>query len=314
MQPYNDKEYEAMMEVLIKDTFYESSSYDTKIHLIRKYTEIIIRRLTNYRCDYLLMLGHKNTTADLIKNGVPNSDKFFWDSLQVINKKGNDRTHTQKTILATEEEYNRVVDSLFNLYAYLFIRFFRQYPFGSNPAIVTAFSILPPIIRYKALNELYKEDPGNEVIVEKLVLSILKAFDKKSAIEWIEKHKEDLLAMQQSIPSEQKAAFIAKFGPEYAEVIMQSLTDNYYNILNQKVEQLEKVFERRGVLYKDFEGAVSYYRNNGIVDGDSQEIRDFNALMEFVYVGRKEREKELTRIANTDYMLDRVVFFVKPEY
>ena len=73
---------------------------------------------------------------------------------------------------------------------------------------------------------------------------------------------------------------------------MQSLTDNYYNILSQKVEQLGDIFEKRGVLYKDFEEAVSYYKKYGIVDGDSQEIREFNSLMEFVYMGRKDRERE----------------------
>ena len=315
MRRFNNEEYRALMEMLIDETFYtQSKYYDSKVQQIRKYTEIIVRRLTNYRCDYLLTLGHKNTTAELINKGVPETDSFFWDSLKVIIDKGNARSHTKQTVLATEEEYNQAVDSLFNLYAYLFIRFFRQCPFGSNLEIVTAFSILPPIIRYKALNELYKEDPSNMLLVEKLVIAILKAFDKKSANDWIEKHKQVLLVMQQSIPDEQKAALIAQFGPENAEVIMQSLTDNYYNILSQKVEQLGDIFEKRGVLYKDFEEAVSYYKKYGIVDGDSQEIREFNSLMEFVYMGRKDRERELASLADTDYMLDRVVLFVKPEF
>ena len=315
MKRYNDEEYRALIEMLIDDTFYvQSKYYDNKIHQIRKYTEIIVRRLTNYRCDYKLMLGHSNTTAELKKHGVLEKDSFFWDSLAVIIEKGNTRSHVQQTVLATEEEYNRVVDSLFNLYAYLFIRFFRQYAFGQNLEIVTAFSILPPIIRYKVLNELYKEDPSNMLLVEKLVLSVQKAFDKESAFEWIENHKNELLFMKQGVPDEQKEIFTAQFGKEYAEVIIQSLTDNYYNILSQKVKKIAESIENRGVLYKDFEDAVSYYKMYGIVDGTEQDVQDFNSIMEFVYIGRKEREKELVKNTDSDYMLDRVVLFMKPEF
>ena len=289
MRRYNDEEYRALIEILINDTFYRSNSYDTRIQLIRKYTEIIIRRIANFKSDGKLTLGHYNTKRKLLENRVLESDTFFWDSVNVITNSGNERTHTQITALATQEEYEKVVESLFNLYAYLFILFFRKNPFGSNLRILSAFSILPPIIRYKALNELYKENPNNKILVEKYVLAILKAFDKKRAFEWMENHRNELMAMKEY------------FDP-----------DNYYNILSRKVELLGNYYYRRGVMYKDFEGAVLFYREHGVVKGDSPDVEEFNSLMEFVYIGRKKREKELDTLDEKDYMINGIVYSVNP--
>lgn len=42
-----------------------------------------------------------------------------------------------------------------------------------------------------------------------------------------------------------------------------------------------------GKLYIDFESAIEYYQGIGPVHGDSDEIKEFNSIMEFLYLGRK---------------------------
>lgn len=131
-------------------------SYDAKIAKIRQYTEIILRRLLEYPCDKNIEIGNTRTTEKLDKKGYV--EEFFRSSLEVIRKLGNERTHTKYRKLANEEEYREVEDSLLNIYAYLYYRFFLKYEFGSNSQIVSHFSLLPPIIREKTLEALFKKD------------------------------------------------------------------------------------------------------------------------------------------------------------
>lgn len=37
----------------------------------------------------------------------------------------------------------------------------------------------------------------------------------------------------------------------------------------------------------DFESAIEYYQSIGPIQGDSDEIKEFNSIMEFLYLGRK---------------------------
>ena len=41
-------------------------------------------------------------------------------------------------------------------------------------------------------------------------------------------------------------------------------------------------------MYRTFEEALPYYSKNGIIPDDgSEEVREFNDMMEFLYLGRK---------------------------
>lgn len=45
-------------------------------------------------------------------------------------------------------------------------------------------------------------------------------------------------------------------------------------------------------MYIDFESALSYYKQYGIVDEeDSEEIKEFNDIMDFLYLGRRTKFK-----------------------
>lgn len=282
MQTYNNEEYNDLIKILINDAFYVNGvSYDTRIAQIRKYTEIIIRRLLNYPIKYDLTIGHLNTKKSLDDMGY--TEALFKNALKGIQKPGNDRTHTKVTQIATEEEYNKAVENLFDLYGYMFYKFFKNYPFGSNMAIITAFSILPPIIRHITLNELYHDNPNDELIIDKFFMAKIKAFDKARAIQWTEQNKTNL------------------------EQIINPFSGNMYEICQNKAELLGNVLVQKGPLYRDFEEAVIYYKLHGIVEGNSEDVKEFNSLMEFVYIGRKEREREIELVDEAKYLIDRLV-------
>lgn len=56
-----------------------------------------------------------------------------------------------------------------------------------------------------------------------------------------------------------------------------------------KVGCISSHIEKHGKLYDDFESAMPYYKNHGKIDGNSNDIEDFNSLMEFFYLGRKPK-------------------------
>lgn len=285
MSKYNDAEYQSMIDIIFHDSFYADVSFDTKIEQIRKYTEIIIRRLLRYDPDKFLTLGHENTIRQLDNKGF--TEPFFRNSLEKINSIGSHRTHTQKREPAEKSEYDEVLESLFNLYGYLFYKFFEKFKFGNNLYIVSSFSLLPPIIRHITLEQLFVLDQNNTIVLEKLVLSKLKAFDYENADKWLESNSELLKSIQPNGFKEQKRKLEEIFGEQRAKEIIASAGDNMYVILKNKIGPMKGsiIYPQ----YKDFETALFYYHEKGIVPGNSKEINEFNSLMDFVYMGRVER-------------------------
>ena len=302
MQKYNNAEYQDLMGIIINDAFYvKGSSFDTRIIQIRKIAEIILRRLLNYRCDYKLTLGNKKIGEMLRERGF--TEPLFVDSLSNICDKGNVRGHTQVTKVATKEEFNTAVDSLFNLFGYMFYKYFKTNKFDSNPDILTAFSILPPIIRHIALNELFNDDPTNTMVIDKLVLAKIKAFNQQEAVNWIENNKERLQKLLMSPSDEYREQLISKMGKIFAETVIAQLPQNMYEKCRITIE----TFKLKNPLYTDFETALIYYNEHGKVEGSSKEIEEFNSLMEFVYSGRKAQEKEISRFDEKDYIISQMI-------
>ena len=305
---YNDEEYRAVVGVYIGDIFYSNASYNSKIADIRKYAEVTVRRLIHRGSKKPLTLGNKYTKEKLRKRGI--EEEMFWNALEKINSVGSDRTHTQVTTVATKREFDDVVDSLFDLYAYLFVYFFKRFPFGQNQDIVSSFSILPPIIRYKALNELYLQDPENTIVIDKLTLSILKAFSADKAKEWVDEHKSSLEQMHYNDDFSLDAYknMIAEHGVFFANAVIsmvaQQRTETVYDICMDKVLKLSQ--SNWSPLYNSFETALTYYKNNGVVSGDSKEVEEFNALMSFVYMGRKEDADALKKEQEQSFIIDQI--------
>ena len=298
---YNNDAYKMLIEEFFGEVFYlPGLSYGTKVQKIRQYTEIVLRRLLHYRCDKNLELGNDRTLEKLTKQGY--IEPLFRDSLENIRSTGNERSHTRYRKVATEEEYNKALESLFNIYGYLFYKYFQQSTFGSNLEIVSAFSCLPPIIRYIALSALYADDSTNTWVIEKLVLATIKAFSAEKADAWVEEHSTELREYSFPVDSEILLHLINTFGADQGSIVASSLSTTLYDRCKKVVQTMGKDREFKPQ-YTDFETAKAYYEQYGIVKGATKEIADFNDLMEFVYIGRRKKEKEIANIPEGNYIL-----------
>ena len=304
MEKFNNKTYEALAKDLINDAFYlEQRSRRGTIATIRQYSEIIVRRVLDLPCNEFVTIGNKNILKELEKRS--NNNPILLDSLKRICAMGNKSTHTQEIAEITEEDLKEVIDNLFNLYSYLLIDFFERYSFGSNLEIVSSFSILPPIIRYKTLKYLNDRYPENLLILDKLSLAILKAFDRETAVNWIEKRKE-LLENTSSVSEKAKLNIIEKMGNELASIVI-SDAPNMYQLCLNRINSVANTIESKGKLYDDFESAITLYCQEGIIKGDASDVIEFNSVMEFLYLGRKAKKNQLLE-EKEEYLLIDTLF------
>lgn len=274
MQNLNNDAYECLLGDLIHDAFYTDVSNRGKIMLMRAYAEVIVRKILLIPVGEEMTLGKKFVREKI--SGINNT--LLTNAVNNIRDMGNASTHTQDTSVKTETEVATVIDSLFDLLAYLFIRFFEEYSFGSNPSIMTAFSLQPPIIRYKVLDYLFEKEPDNILAIWKLPLVLLKIKSQAEAIAWIELHKDRLIHLV-PIANGQRLVCKSNTGKDL-------LFDNMYDLCIYNVNAVSEDTER--VIYQNFESALPHYKEHGRLSGNTQDEIEFNSIMEFLYLGRKE--------------------------
>lgn len=289
MSNFNNHEYQCLTTDLIGDIFYTDTSFRGKISTIRQYAEIIIRKILDVEPTQKLMLGQSDI-QNRIKS-LPNHE-FLERATEVIRGKGNLSTHTQYLDNLTSEDFENIVDSLFDMLSYLLINYFEKYEFGSRNDVMSSFSLLPPIIRYKVLSFLYKKYPDNISVIDKFVLATMKAISVDEATKWVEEHKEILVNMRAM--SAKAFDETTKYqGAEIAQLLWDS-APNMYELSKQKIYSVGSDITAKGVIYSDFETALPYYKEKGILTGDESEIKEFNDIMDFLYLGRKEKLKGLS--------------------
>ena len=55
-----------------------------------------------------------------------------------------------------------------------------------------------------------------------------------------------------------------------------------------------------------FESALPYYKQYGIIDEDSEEIKEFNDIMDFLYLGRRTKLDNFIKL-NEPYVVLNVI-------
>lgn len=179
---FKNQAYEDLVGDLINDTFYlKSRSNRGKISTIRQYAEVVIRKLLDIPQGENVTLGDFEIIKKL--KAISSSDKLLIKAVKNLQKLGNRCTHTQNLNNISDKNVDSAIHSLFNLYAGFFVLYFKKYQFGSSNETVSAFSILPPIIRYIILDNLYRNDKSNLLVIDKLCLVLLKAFDKDKSLD-----------------------------------------------------------------------------------------------------------------------------------
>lgn len=282
---FRNEAYTDLVNDLIFDAFYLDRPNRGKIASIRQYAEVVVRKILDLPENEMVTLGNRARVQQLEQ--VSGNNQLLMRSVDKVRLAGNKCTHTQETGQITEEDVRDCVDNLFNIYASIFVLYFQKYTFGSSNEVMSAFSILPPIIRYLVLNELYEQNPENLSVIDKLSLVLLKAFNKEQAIQWLESRKEQLVDI---LPYTEEA--IEKIRNEIGNVAAQQMKDNapdnMYILCTDRVNEVEQIIKRNGLLYNNFEQAKQLYLDKGILVGSTDEIVEFNSIMEFLYLGRKE--------------------------
>ncbi len=50
-------------------------------------------------------------------------------------------------------------------------------------------------------------------------------------------------------------------------------------------------FDHSSIFQREYNSEITIYQKNGIISGSSPEIKEFNSIMEFLYLGRKAQYK-----------------------
>ena len=239
---------------------------------------------------------------DTLKNS-----KFLKEALENIKQDGNKFTHTEYLGEVTSDEFDIIVDKLLDMLSFMLINYFETYEFGSRNDVLQSFSLLPPIVRYKVLIFLYSKYPNNVHVIDKLALAIVKAFSREEAIRWIEEEKDNLINLDAM--SDKEFVEIAKNkGIEIAEIIRLSLPyKNMYELCIDKIMKIGNEIDSKGRLYIDFESALPYYKQYRIIDDDNEEIKEFNDIMDFLYLGRKANVDNFIKLKEPYVVLDAII-------
>ncbi|OLA34990.1 MAG: hypothetical protein BHW38_02080 [Firmicutes bacterium CAG:321_26_22] len=305
MNNFNDNEYKILISNLLNDTNYVKVSNMGKMSGLRKHAEVMVRKILNIGSSKSLMLGQvrDNSSNTAVKEGMnilgEELSLYLINCIERINPLAREGSHTKRTHEFSNEEIEIVEEAILDLYALLFIRYFLEYQkdkyFSNN--ILEVFSFLPPIIRYKTWIYLFDKHKNKLQILDKLVLSIIKAYSKKDAYDWIETNKEAINSVP--YPNEKQIIeYITTVGKEispgeYIFSINFGGYTNMYDLLYDKIKDERTGINEGGKMYHDFESAIKYYNSyrEAYINTFSEEEKIFQSLMDFVYLGRKPIEE-----------------------
>ena len=304
MKKFDNEKYQILAKDLMGDIFYSETSNRNKIATIRQYAEVIVRKILDINPSKKMTIGANEISkkVDALKNS-----EFLKEALENIKQDGNKFTHTEYLEEVTSDEFDKIVDKLLDMLSFMLINYFETYEFGSRSDVLRSFSLLPPIVRYKVLIFLYSKYPNNVHVIDKLVLAILKAFNREEAIRWTEKEKNNLINLD--VMSNKVFNEIAENkGIEFAELIkFNSPYKNMYELCIDKIMKIGNEIDSKGRLYIDFESALPYYKQYGIIDEDSEEIKEFNDIMDFLYLGRKANVDNFIKLKEPYVVLDAII-------
>lgn len=97
-------------------------------------------------------------------------------------------------------------------------------------------------------------------------------------------------------------------GIEVAKLIrFNSPYKNMYELCIDKIIKIGNEIESKGHLYIDFESALPYYKQYGIIDEDSEEIKEFNDIMDFLYLGRRTKLDNFIKLKEPYVILNVII-------
>ena len=300
MDTFSNSQYSGLICELLNDTQYIKISNRGKLAGLRNHAEVLVRKILNLGNNQKLMLGQIRIDSDnlAVVKSLDNLGKELSDELiriiKNINVLGREGAHTQHVDEFSNEEVEGVEDAILELYALMFIRHFQKIKISiySDPQVLSMFSLLPPVIRYKTWNYLFQRDKNNIQIVDKLCLSIIKHYDKKTAYEWLKDNSEIIKAIPypnaDDVEHYNRIHAIEIHPGKYVAAVSLAFDDydNMYDLLYAKICDNRTSINESGKMYKNFEEAKEHYIEEVKKYSDISD-KEFLDLMEFAYIGRK---------------------------
>lgn len=281
---FNQQDFEILVNEFINETGNDIISNRTKISKLRQYCEVIVRKILDLPSSKQLMLGQVIPKLETHSNANP----LLMNSIKFIKNMGNKCTHTQNAQqIITDDDFKDCMENLINIYAYLFVAYFKKYQFGTNNQVLSLFSLLPPIIRYIVLDYLFKQDNENLSVIDKLSLAKLKEFNQDTAIDWLDENKAHLINLS-SVSDDGFTALAEKYGMHIALEIKQN-AQNMYDLCYNRIQKVSNNLETEGRLYKTFEEALPIFLKEKEKEKvhKTNEIIEFLDIMDFIYLQRK---------------------------
>ena len=155
---------------------------------------------------------------------------------------------------------------------------------------MSSFSLLPPFMRLTVLRELLWADQSNIHVIDKLRLALVKTLGADGALQFIENEKEFLMAHSMPYSSDDMKMKILLYGMENITTVMQEMQESIYDYFLREIPKVKLLGEIQ-LPYTTFEEAKKYYLENGVIEGDTLEITEFNSLMKFRYTGIRITEE-----------------------
>lgn len=295
---FENQDYGVVIIELVRDIYYSGVSTSSKLVLIRKFTELISRKILN------LGEGAEMTLGEI---AYPNPKKFprtykLWEKLDVsfrddfsknvkeITELCNQYAHTQVITPASDEEYLRAEELVSELFSLLFVKYFTKFKLTvlSDSNVLTAFSHLPPVIRYKTLEKLMGEKEIYELnvrILDKFMLAKVKYQSLGEAFIWLLQNREEIIDV--SYPTfEEIEDFIGLHNDECSLALWEY--NNAFDLLLDKLLDPQILVNESGQLYDDFKRAVVYFNDFDceLYLTGTEEREEFKDLIEFAFLGR----------------------------
>ena len=82
---------------------------------------------------------------------------------------------------------------------------------------------------------------------------------------------------------------ICKYGIDNIQIVMAEMQETVYDYLIREIQDPKMcLFNPENLPYHSFEEAKIYYEKHGVVSGNAEDVKQFNALMQYVYTGRED--------------------------
>ena len=119
MSNFSNEKYKYMIEGIINDIYYSNCSLETKALLIRKYIEIVIRKILDKSENFRVTIGNRNILEEL--RGISSGNSLLMTTLENIRDFLNEITHSGKIERMSEEDFKRIEEEFSKIHSYLFI-------------------------------------------------------------------------------------------------------------------------------------------------------------------------------------------------